>query len=135
MIDISLNINQLILVIVILVYIVIISITISKFHNCLDELKMNDAKSKLSLLTPDMLLIHTRLIEGEIMKLKKRSSLIIMSIGFLHILLCYFLATNILFALIPFILFLFVLFGNYWLKGSQVAGFIKTRPGQSDYHG
>lgn len=135
MIDISLTSNQFILLIVILIYIVITSIAISKFHGHLDQLKKNDSKAKLNLMTPEIRTNQAHLIEKEILKLKSRSYIIILITGFLHLIVCLFLATNLLFPLTPFVLFLFVLSGNFWLKGGQVAGFIKTRPGQSDYHG
>jgi uncharacterized protein involved in cysteine biosynthesis len=135
MIDISLTTNQLILLIVIFIYMVVTSVVASKFHSFLEQLKKNDLKARHHRMTPETVETHRRLIDTEIKKLKKRSYLILITIGLFHSVVCFILAANILFSLIPFTLFSLVLYGNYWLKGSQVAGFIPSRPGQSDYHG
>ena len=135
MIDISLTTNQLILLIVIFIYIVITSVVASKFHGFLEQLNKNDSKARLHLMAAEKVKTHRHLIDVEIRRLKYRSYLILTVIGLLHLIICFFLTANTLFSLIPFTLFLLVLCGNFWLKGSQVAGFIRTRPGQSDYHG
>jgi hypothetical protein len=135
MIDISLTTDQLILLIFVMIYIVITSVAVSKFHKFLDEHRTMEAKKKLNLLSSEKYMANSNLNKEEILKLKKRSYLVLVMAGFFHSVICLYQGTNILYSGIPFLLFLFVLFGNYWLKGSQVAGFIKTRPGQSDYHG
>ena len=70
----------------------------------------------------------------EAIKLLKRNSYFtLLLFGFTHLVIALLSNLNLLTVAIPFGLFLFILVGNYWLKGSSVASTLKTIPGVSDH--
>ncbi|MGJ8661045.1 MAG: hypothetical protein ACSHXL_03330 [Bacteroidota bacterium] len=132
--DLTLDINQQIIAIFIVGYIVFISVAISKFHGSLYKLKKINARFKLDILSKTELEECTNIELLRIKKLKKRSYFFISLLGIVHLIICLSIPLYVISSLILYVLFTFMLAVNYWLKGSNVSSFIKTIPGQSDYH-
>ncbi len=135
MIDLTVNTNQLIIVLAIVVYVIIISIAINKHHQSLSKIKREYARLRLQHISKEEARNTINFELERIKKLKKISYILMLLFGLLHFIICIVIKTNLLFSGITFLLFIFILIVNYWLKGSSVSSFIKNIPGQSDYHG
>jgi hypothetical protein len=135
LIDLTINTNQLINILAIVAYVIIISIAINKYHQSLSKIKKEDARFRLQFVSKNEAQNTIKLELQRIKKLKKISYLFMLLFGFLHLIICIIINTNLLSSGITFLLFIFILIVNYWLKGSSVSSSIKNIPGQSDYHG
>jgi len=134
LIDLSINTNQLIIVIAIIAYITTTSILINKFHQYLSNIKMAEAKYRLQLMSETDVRIFINFELQRIKDLKKKAYILMMVIGLIHLIICLAKSSSLLSSGILFLIFIFILAVNYWLKGSSVISSIKNRPGQSDYH-
>lgn len=136
MTDPSFSIPELIIVIVVLIYIVILSISLTKYQRCFSDLKLNKNKFKFELISELQAKEYAIEVQHRIVFVMKWSTLAVIVLGLIHLLFVWIWNYSIWLAIIPFCLFLFVLFGNFWLKGSAIIGFIKNTPstGQWDIH-
>lgn len=126
--------NEIAIIVTMLAYIVLISIVINKFQQNLKAIN----KAKLSLHHNRIDLVQLKSIVSNelasIRNLKRKSTMLIFLIGFVHLFIYWIMDLNLLSVAIPFVLFLFILHGNFWLKGSTVSSSIRNIPGVSDYH-
>lgn len=133
--NLELGATEIVLIIVMLAYIILISVVINRFQLMLNEIR----KAKLQLKTNRISLeVFKQRVDRKmeaIRLLKRNSYFTLLLFGFTHLVIALLSNLNLLTVAIPFGLFLFILVGNYWLKGSSVASTLKTIPGVSDYHG
>lgn len=126
--------NEIAIIVTMLAYIVLVSIVINKFQQNLKAIN----KAKLSLHHNRIDLVQLKSIVSNVLasirNLKRKSTMLIFLIGFVHLFIYWIMDLNLLSVVIPFVLFLFILHGNFWLKGSTVSSSIRNIPGVSDYH-
>ena len=136
MTDLAISIPELIIVIIVLLYIIILSISITKYQRFFSDLKLNIAKLKFKHISELQAKEYANEVQHRIVFLKKWSMMVVIILGLIHLLIVWIWNYSIWQAIIPFSLFLFVLLGNFWLKGRAIIGFIQNTPntGQWDIH-
>lgn len=112
----------------ILFYLIVISIYTGRFHDTLTAIKATQVRMELKIINQ---LEH----DDRILKLQnhlstqKKLSYQIFGLGALfHLILTLLNLWNLLQFLVPMLLFLFVLYGNYWLKGRGVLSVVPDQP-------
>jgi hypothetical protein len=136
MIDLSISIPELIIVSVVLLYIMILSISITKYQSCFSDLKLNVTKLKFNHISELQAKEFVNQVQHRIVLVKNWSTLGVIALGLIHLIIVLVWSYSIWQAIIPLCLFIFVLLGNFWLKGGTIIGFMKNTPntGQWDIH-
>lgn len=127
--DLSLNLEQTIILLAVVAYIIILSTVGNKYHQHLEVIKKQGLRLKHEIIDNKAFneVVNPKI--KEIIKLKKSSYILFSVIGISHLTICFFTNSNFLSAIIPLIIFTFILVGVYWLKGSSVTGSLKNIPG------
>ncbi|MEN9400917.1 MAG: hypothetical protein RL632_2020 [Bacteroidota bacterium] len=134
MIDSAITNAQILLISVLLVYLLVVSIFINRYHNLLKDIQQSLLKLKWNRMSREQVDDAIHLSFQRIKGLKKKSYFTVFILGSAHWLSCLYFDFTWLFAVVPFGLFTFVLFGNFWLKGSAIIGFIKNTPVAGRWH-
>lgn len=106
--------------IAILLYLILISIYTGRFQNSLSALHKLEVQLKLEIIHAYEKDEKTQLIQNYMQHHKKRSYHYFSFVALVHLTLVFLFDWNLLQFLIPTTLFLFILLGNYWLKGRGV---------------
>lgn len=133
MIDVTLNTNQSIIAITIVLYIIVTSFAINRYHELLKDIRKLNASFKLKIIDEAQHMKSLTTASKLIKKSKFNFYSIIVGIGACHIFVCLWIHSHIFSAVVPLLIFLFILFVNYWLRGSGVSNSIKNLPGTSQY--
>ena len=134
MTDISISIPELIIVSVVLLYIIILSISISKYQKCFSDLKLSVTKLKFNHISELKAMDDANEVQHRIVLVKKWTVFVVIVLGLIHLLIVWIWNYSPWQAIIPFSLFLFVLLGNFWLKGRAIIGFMKNTPNTENWH-
>ena len=119
--------TEIVLAIAVIAYLIILSYAASKFHKHLSNIKLAKLEVKLeSMLETDA----EQVIKDEvraILKLRGNSYLLLLGLAVVHLVISLVIGSNLLVVGIPYLLSNFILFVNYWLKGSGVVGHLRFR--------
>lgn len=133
--DLALNTNQIVIAVALMVYIIVTSIAINRYHKYLTGIKQSRLRYKHKYIDETTLEETLVLTQQAIKDSKRRFYLITVIAGICHLIACLFIGSNLLSAGIPFLLFILLLAGNYWLRGSSVSSSLKNVQGTSEYRG
>lgn len=114
-------------------YIILMSISMGKYHQCLSRIKKNKTRLRLQMISETDLQKSIEVERIRVKKLKTLSFMYLTLIGVSHILISVYQNSLIITAGVMFLIFVLILFVNYWLKGNDVTRSIKSKPGQSDF--
>lgn len=129
MMDLTLDLCQTIILLAVLNYIILLSVVGNKYHKHLAYIQKLKLKCKHKRINDQTFSKELKTKTKEVVHLKKKSYLLFSITGLTHLILCIITKTNFLGALIPLLIFTFILAGIYWLKGSGVTDSLKNLPG------